>query len=1409
MASESSPDPPPSAEESDSLERSIKRIKDDRPSTLSSEPPIPGVVPPNQKSFKDMLIDGGADPIPSMITVEELMAAGDKVQAQAPMMANDVAGVPKKSIPKAYIPKAIWQKLCAPWKNSLIVNLLGKRVNYHLLCNRLVREWRTEDEFEVIDIGKGFYVVKFSSPEDCSRVLIGGPYKFFDHYLAVQPWEPNFQPSRAKLPKTAIWVKLYEVPMEYYHEAAILYLGNKLGRAIKVDRTTLLATRGEFARVCVEVDLNESLPSMIALDLEELPQSLILVEHPLPPPAPTGGTAIIHENLSMQHLAEHSHIPDLSDNCMTYGSWMVAKRKPRKVVKQRSSSDPTSSPGGTHLVDSDRRGNHAKSISQLTPNSVRNNNSNRFAAIAVEDDSSGRIPSIVEVNSASISVDKETAPEHFDMEVAPYLSTQSQRLGSAPESSKVQSKWARKKEKSKDVLGPVSKPPKSTGSKFLDSNRIRESIKNNSSRLVNVTVAASPLVIKGSSPQATPRLTPVNPNSDLPNTEVIPLPTFTGEATEHGPGNIIGNGGTDDNVLVTDTTPAVTSNDGVPQTKAAFGSTKLNFMRRRGYDMHFQVPAAGFAGGLWLFWNSSAKLSILFSTSQAIHCALQEWSREHSGAWVLMGDLNDILSMDEISPRTTSVFHRTQRFRCWLESCGLMNMESLGCKFTWCRLRNGRVVLRERLDRVLFNSGAQILLQGAKVFTLPRIHSDHHPILLDLDTAASQIPVNKPLRFEAAWLSRDEFRSVFHEAWSQHASQLPVAIHHTKEACNSWGKSVFGNIFKKKRLLRARITGIQNSPRYYSSSQLQALEQELLDEYQQILYEEELLWFQKSRVDWIASGDRNTSFYHLSTMVRRSKNKIGALKIGGEWNMDPDALKSHVRNFSMELFISKDTAPSSEDLFAFQHTIPIEQHSLLIQPATLEEVRAALFSMKGLKSPGPDGIQALFYQQHWDTVSRTFLDFVNQALLEGCFDPVLTRAYVALIPKEDSPDVIQKFRPISLLNVAYKVLSKLIVNRLCPHLQKIVGPHQSSFLAGRSTVDNIILTQEAVHSMKRLKGRRGAMVLKIDLHKAFDSIDWGFLRQVLTDFNVPQQLINLIMFAVTSVQLEILWNGEPLPSFRPMRGLRQGDPLSPYLFILVMEKLAHMIQGRVFTKDWKPYKLSRGGDNALWCKAMRDKYLRGSKLLEARGTRGSSFLWRGVLQCCSVLQLGIKWRIGSGESVNFWTDTWASHKPLLNASNAGVSLSLLSMTVADAITLGKEWNLNTLYSLVSEEAVEIIRAIPLSKNLQTPDSIFWDGTTDGSFTVKSAYHLIQAMKAGERREPDNLAAALLSDIRDLMAQFESCMLQHVLREGNAAADFLASLGHTSPPGLSILDSPPTGLRPILLGDQMGASFLRL
>ncbi|GLT96466.1 hypothetical protein SLE2022_140850 [Rubroshorea leprosula] len=463
------------------------------------------------------------------------------------------------------------------------------------------------------------------------------------------------------------------------------------------------------------------------------------------------------------------------------------------------------------------------------------------------------------------------------------------------------------------------------------------------------------------------------------------------------------------------------------ETKVEFGSGALYFMRRYGYSLQFQVPASGFAGGLWLFWKGTVQLSVIFSTNQAVQCLvlfrgsslfltfgyvrlqesfkddfwthLQDWKASHSGAWVLMGDLNDVASMDEVSPRSAATFNQTQRFQNHLEDCGLMNMETLGCKYTWCRMRNGRPVLCERLDRILLNSDSQLLLQGAKAFNLPRTCSDHYPILLNMYTAASYPLVNKPTRFEAAWLSRDEFSRVFTDAWSQHSNDLASTINKTGKACISWSKTAFGDIFRQKRLLKACIACIQNSSCYLSSSGLQNLEQSLLEDYQKVLYEEELLWFQKSRVDWIASSNRNTSFYHMATMVRRNRNSIEALKIDGEWCMEANELKSHVRSYFEGLFDRGETSPLFENLLDFQASIYVVDQLSLIQPATIDEVWKALFSMKRLKRPGPDGIPALFYNRHWNTVAATFLEFVNQALLTGSFDPCLTKAFVALIPK--------------------------------------------------------------------------------------------------------------------------------------------------------------------------------------------------------------------------------------------------------------------------------------------------------------------------------------------------------------------------------------------------------------------------
>lgn len=130
---------------------------------------------------------------------------------------------------------------------------------------------------------------------------------------------------------------------------------------------------------------------------------------------------------------------------------------------------------------------------------------------------------------------------------------------------------------------------------------------------------------------------------------------------------------------------------------------------------------------------------------------------------------------------------------------------------------------------------------------------------------------------------------------------------------------------------------------------------------------------------------------------------------------------------------------------------------------------------------------------------------------------------------------------------------------------------------GREVVDNAIIVQEIIHSMSRKKGRGGNMVIKIDLEKAYDRLEWCFIRDTLSLFKFPSHLINLIMSCVSSSLIAILFNGGALESFLPSKGIRQGDPLFPYLFILCMEVLGALIADKCNSKLWNPIKASRSG----------------------------------------------------------------------------------------------------------------------------------------------------------------------------------------------------------------------------------------
>ncbi|CAL5349484.1 unnamed protein product [Camellia sinensis] len=296
----------------------------------------------------------------------------------------------------------------------------------------------------------------------------------------------------------------------------------------------------------------------------------------------------------------------------------------------------------------------------------------------------------------------------------------------------------------------------------------------------------------------------------------------------------------------------------------------------------------------------------------------------------------------------------------------------------------------------------------------------------------------------------------------------------------------------------------------------------------------------------------------------------------GSWCSNQLELQRKAIQHFQKLFQSESGISTSP----LTHSLPIltpREVALLNRPISATEVKDVVFSLGPYKAPNLDGIQPFFYQQFWDVVGLTLTTVIQQMFASGDISTYLNKTLITLIPKVDHPSTMNHFRPISLSNVTMRILSKILVFRVRPFLTKLVNPLQSSFIPGRQATDNIVLVQELLHSMHKSKSSKGAMAIKIDLGKAYDRIEWPFLEQVLNEIGFPFSWITLIMKCVSITQLAILWNGASTSFFQPSRGLRQGDPLSPYLFLFCIKKLGHSILEAVNQKRWKPIKISRQG----------------------------------------------------------------------------------------------------------------------------------------------------------------------------------------------------------------------------------------
>jgi hypothetical protein len=373
------------------------------------------------------------------------------------------------------------------------------------------------------------------------------------------------------------------------------------------------------------------------------------------------------------------------------------------------------------------------------------------------------------------------------------------------------------------------------------------------------------------------------------------------------------------------------------------------------------------------------------------------------------------------------------------------------------------------------------------VRALERIESlsDHAPILLTTGLLRPQC--NRRFKFELGWLHRDGFYDMVKSVWERPAiGQTPIArwnnkLRATRKHLGGWARHMAG-ILKKEKLRLSSI--IDNLKALAEVCPLLPQEIELKSQSNaqiaRLLREEEIKWYQRSKSQFILEGDANTRYFHSVANGRHRKKLIHSL-VQDEGTIEgQENLKSYITNYYKGLFGSPDEGNFSMDETRTDDIpqVSVAENDLLIAPYSEDEVKEAVFQMEHNKAPGPDGFPAEFYQNFWEVIKVDLLELFS-SLHAGHLELFrLNFGEIILLPKVIEAERIQQYRPIYLLNVSFKIFTKVATIRLNTVADHVVRPSQTAFMQGRNILDGVTILHETVHELhsKKLNG----VILKID-----------------------------------------------------------------------------------------------------------------------------------------------------------------------------------------------------------------------------------------------------------------------------------------------------------------------------------------